>query len=555
MDIYFIRKELKTKSIFEVPMRVTYYARVSTDKEEQLTSLENQQTHYENLIKGNSNWEFVPGYIDEGLSAITTKKRERFHDMIADAKACKFDFIITKEITRFARNTLDSIENTRKLLSYGVGMLFQSDNINTLDEDSELRLTIMSGIAQDELRKLSSRIKFGHAQSIQKGVVMGNSRIYGYDKHEGALVKNEAEAEMVRQIFELYATGDYSTSKIENWLYAKGYRNYKGGKIDRNVVRKIITNPKYMGYYCGNKVKVIDLFTKKQKFLPPEEWVMYKDEDKVPAIVDEALWHKANKIFAERSNGIKSKRTNYKTSNLFTGKLVCAEHSTPFWLKQHRIRAQEPNPTWVCSHKIKNGAGSCSTIGVKENELVAILTEVLKELSSNSTAVIEKYLQFVKEAYAKSSVDEAVKEIDSSIDRLEQKKERLLDLNIDGKLSNVEFAKRNDKYNAEITQRQAEKQKLLQSRTDKDESISKIFQLKSELTRYHEAETVELTAGIVNTFVDKIYVTATGEGHLQLQIHLNTGATVTKAVGCYENITKKMIEAQERQMAGGSAVR
>ena len=211
MDIHTARQWLKAKSIYDIPMRVTYYARVSSEKDEQLNSLGNQISYYEDFIKKNPNWTYVEGYIDEGLSAATTKKRENFHRMVDDGKAGVFDFIITKEISRFARNTLDSISFTRELLNAGVGVFFQNDNINTLDEDSELRLTIMSGIAQDELRKLSSRVKFGHAQAIKKNVVLGNSRIFGYVKDGGRLVIDQDEAPMVRELFELYATGQYST--------------------------------------------------------------------------------------------------------------------------------------------------------------------------------------------------------------------------------------------------------------------------------------------------------------------------------------------------------
>ena len=151
MDIFSARQQLRMRSIYDLPLRVTFYARVSSDSDEQLNSLDNQIHYYKELITKNQAWTYVDGYIDEGLSAATTKNRENFHRMVEDGKAGMFDLIITKEITRFARNTLDSIQYTRELLGAGVGVFFQNDNINTLDEDSELRLTIMSGIAQDEL--------------------------------------------------------------------------------------------------------------------------------------------------------------------------------------------------------------------------------------------------------------------------------------------------------------------------------------------------------------------------------------------------------------------
>ena len=147
MDIISTREKLREKTIYEIPMRVTFYARVSTDSNEQLNSLSNQVTYYEEMIRKNTAWTYVPGYIDEGLSGISTKQRENFHWMIDDAKAGKFDLVITKEISRFARNTLDSIQYTRDLLNAGVAVFFQNDNIKTIDEDSELRLSIMSSIA------------------------------------------------------------------------------------------------------------------------------------------------------------------------------------------------------------------------------------------------------------------------------------------------------------------------------------------------------------------------------------------------------------------------
>ena len=214
-------------------------------------------------IQSKPNWKFVPGYVDEGISGGSTKKRDNFNRMIRDAKAGMFDFIITKEISRFSRSTLDSIKYTQELLDYNVGVFFQNDNINTFDEDAELRLSIMSSIAQDELRKLSSRVRFGHQQAIKNNVVLGNSRIFGYTKADGKLVIDETEAPMVRELFELYATGKYTMKQLETLFWEKGYRNLNGNKIAHSTMSGMISNPKYKGHYVGNKVKVVDMFTKK----------------------------------------------------------------------------------------------------------------------------------------------------------------------------------------------------------------------------------------------------------------------------------------------------
>ena len=362
MDIFTIRQQLRVARLSDVPLRVTFYARVSTDSDEQLNSLDNQIGYYRDFISRNPAWTFIDGYIDEGLSGMTTRKRDNFQRMVQDAKDGRFDLILTKEITRFARNTLDSIRYTRELLSAGVGVFFQNDNINTFDEDSELRLTIMSGIAQDELRKLSSRVKFGHQQAIKNSVVLGNGRIFGYRKENKRLVVDETEAPMVRELFELYATDKYSMKQIESLLWAKGYRNHNGRKIAHNTMSGMISNPKYKGYYVGNKVRIVDMFTKKQKFLPPEEWVMFKDEsgEIVPAIVSEELWDAANAILAQRSKDVKQRQNQCNHANLLTGKLYCTHCGAAYYRRDSKDRQGNVGSKWVCSGKIKNGNTSRS---------------------------------------------------------------------------------------------------------------------------------------------------------------------------------------------------
>ena len=196
VSIRWLREQIRQgKTIYDLPLRVTFYARVSTEKVEQQGSLENQIQYYTRFIQKNPNWTYVPGYIDEGISGTSTYKRDSFLRMIEDAKRGMFDFIITEEISRFSRNTLDSIQYTQELLDNNVGVLFQNDNINTLDSDSEFRLIVMAGVAQDEVRKLSERLKFGFRQSIKNGHVLGNNRLWGYDKKDCKLTINGQLAE------------------------------------------------------------------------------------------------------------------------------------------------------------------------------------------------------------------------------------------------------------------------------------------------------------------------------------------------------------------------
>lgn len=532
MDILNVRALLRTQRIYDVPLRVTYYARVSSESDEQLNSLGNQVSYYEEFIRKNERWVFVPGYIDEGLSAATTKKREQFHRMIADAHAGLFDLIITKEITRFARNTLDSIQYTRDLLGCGVGVFFQNDNINTLDEDSELRLTIMSGIAQDELRKLSSRVKFGHQQAIKKGVVLGNSRIFGYDKDDGRLVINEQEAPLVRQLFELYATGNYSMKKLETFFWEQGYRNHNGKKISHTTMSGIIANPKYKGYYVGNKVKVIDLFTKKQKFLPEEEWVMYKDEsgDTVPAIVSEAVWEKANTVLRRRSEDVKNRQGISNHGNLLTGKLICANCGVPYYRKESKSKKTgEVNSKWVCSGKIKNGTASCGSIPLYENELKPLLLEVLRDTEADAKAMIGRYTEMFQTLSRDGTVPRRIAELERFIDGVQKKKQKLLSLASSGALSDADFISMNHACTQEMEEAQKELAELnAKQEADKDfhrhiEAIRRVLNDAGE-----DAAKGFVNTEFVETYIDKILVTPREDGSLKLEIKIFTGETTEK---------------------------
>ncbi len=563
MDIHSIRQALRTKSVYDIPLRVTFYARVSSESDEQLNSLGNQVSYYEEFIRKNAAWEYVPGYVDEGLSAATTKKREDFHRMVEDGKAGLFDLIITKEITRFARNTLDSILYTRELLSAGVGVFFQNDNINTFDEDSELRLTIMSGIAQDELRKLSSRVKFGHAQAIKKNVVLGNSRIFGYVKDGGRLVIDEDEAPMVRELFELYATGEYSMKQIETLFWEKGYRNHNGKKIAHTTMSGMISNPKYKGYYVGNKVKVIDLFTKKQKFLPPEEWVMFKDEsgEIVPAIVSEEMWDKANAFLKKRSEDVKGRQGICNHANLLTGKLYCTHCGAAYYRRESVDRQGNKNSKWVCSGKIKNGADSCPSFAVYEEELKPLLFEVFRETEADAQALVEEYIEMYKALGDGEDTAKQIAALRQQIELAQKKKSKLLGYNAAGQLSDRDFLSMNKDCEKEIDTAERQIYDLEQQQLSKEDFRKQIDTIRRVL-REAERDAAQglISKEFVDRYIDKIFATPEEDGSLRLQIKIFTGESTEKYLenlrtsaarrdrelaGCTGHTFKKMIESYE----------
>ena len=246
------------RGIFEMKIAVAYYARVSTEKDEQLNSLDNQRRFYEEFIRSNPNWTFAGGYVDEGISGTSVAKREQFLQMIEDAEQGKFDLIVTKEISRFARNTLDSIRYTRELLRHGVGVFFQNDNINTFDKDAELRLTIMSSIAQDEVRKLSERTRFGFKRAQENSVLLGQNNLFGYNKVDGRLEIVESEAEIVREVFERYVAGDLGLRAIANDLDSRGIVGRQGKPVTYSTLYGMIRNPKYKGCYAGRRYATRD---------------------------------------------------------------------------------------------------------------------------------------------------------------------------------------------------------------------------------------------------------------------------------------------------------
>ena len=549
MDIHEVRQMLRYKTIYEIPLRVTYYARVSSDSDEQLNSLGNQITYYEDLIRKNLPWTFVPGYIDEGLSGISTKKRENFNRMVEDAAEDKFDLVITKEISRFARNTLDSIRYTRELLNHGVGVFFQNDNINTLDEDSELRLSIMSSIAQDELRKLSSRVKFGHQQAIKKSVVLGNSRIFGYQKDNKRLVIDEDEAAMVRELFELYATGNYSMKQIEQIFWEKGYRNHNGNKIAHTTMSNMISNPKYKGWYVGNKVKVVDMFTKKQKFLPPEEWVMFPDEtgEIVPAIVSEKLWDTANAVLRRRSADVKNRQGICNHANLLTGKLFCTECGMPYYRRESQDKKGNKNSKWVCSGKINNGKESCASFPIYEEELKVLLYEVFRDTSEISAAMVAEYQRMYSELTQGENLLKRIKGIEAKIELNLKKKNKLLELVSLDSITPRNYKEMSDECEREADELEKELADLKNQHASNEEFKTHIEKVRSVLRMAEEcAGTSAITKEFIDTFIEMIYVTPQDDGSMRLDVKIFTGDTTEKYLRKLERRAGHMNPEDER---------
>ena len=525
MDVRKIRNELRMgRSIYDLPLRVTFYARVSTDMDAQLNSLENQVQYYTELIQSKPNWTFVPGYIDEGISGGTTKKREDFNRMIRDAQAGLFDFIITKEISRFSRSTLDSIKYTQDLLEYNVGVLFQNDNINTLDSDSEFRLVVMSGVAQDEIRKLSERIKFGFRQSIKNGRVLGNDKLYGYDKKDCVLTINEEEAEIVRIIFDLYANHGMGTRKISQKLLEMGYTSREGNSFNVLTIRHMLENPKYKGWYCGNKSQSIDYRTKKKVFLDESEWVMYPDPT-IPAIVPEELWDRANAIYKERRKQMKEHASgaSYHNRYAYSGKIICEEHGTTF----HRHVLKNKNgdsEAWQCRVYRSKGRAGCSAPQIRGEELDQIMAEIFSQMVKDKNTIINSLLAVLQSVPQEVDYSKARFRVEDEMEAVHMKKDRLLDLNMDGAISNAEFKTRNDALNTQLRALEAQLVTIQIEEQRQKESALDVGKIRAALEKELSFEE-GINSNLVATILDRVIVkkeSTRNEIHLDIFLKLGT---------------------------------
>jgi len=521
MNVLRIRNEMRNgKTIFDLPLRVTFYARVSTDKDEQLNSLENQVQYYTELIRSKPNWTYVDGYIDEGISGTSTKKRDSFLRMIADAKAGRFDFIITKEISRFSRSTLDSIKYTQELLEHDVGVLFQNDNINTLDSDSEFRLVVMAGVAQDEVRKLSERLKFGFRQAIKNGHVLGNDRLWGYDKKDCRLTINEAEAVIIRRIFDLYANKGLGVRTISKILYDEGYTSRQGNAFNVLTIRHILCNPKYKGWYCANMSQTVDYRTKRKVFLDESEWIMYPDPS-IPAIVSEELWDRAHAIYKKRSAEARAHKSaaGYHNRYPYSGKLICEEHQASF----HRQVLDSGKEVWQCRVYRNRGRAGCSAPQLRTNELDQIMADIFTGMTEDRDAIIRAVITVLQAVPQEHDYGKDIRRIEDEINAIAAKKDRLLEMSIDGILSKSEFKQRNDGFNKQIERL---KQKLEELRGEAQRSDITIGQL----TKIREALERILSFGdgidskLVTTILDHIIVKKEStKERICLEIHLKFG--------------------------------
>ena len=484
------------EKIYNLPLRVCYYCRVSTDSDVQLNSLDNQLEYYENYIKSKPKWIFSGGYIEEGKTGVRVDVRPSFKKMIQDAKHNKFDLIITKEVSRFARDLEDSIHYIRELKDSGVGVFFENQNLNTFDYNSELILNIMFNLAQDESRKLSSRVKFGHRQAIENGHVLGSSNITGYRKDNCRLVIVENEAKFIKTLFELYATGNYGFLKLSKKLSELGYLNKKGKLYDKDSLKRMIENPKYKGYYRARTYEILDYRTKRRKKNNLDEQVLYKCKDgSIPAIISEELWNQANKILKSRTKGYEN--NNYWSGGLkyaFSSKIYCKEHNTSF--QRSHGNKNKSRPIWSCGMYLQHRLAACKSPIIAEVDLYNIMSSIMISIVPQKTNIIKNMLKLYENIDKNDYYDKELKLLNTKIKIIEEKKSMTLELVFNGDISKESVKVQFDKYEQEI-------KSLNEKKTIIIKQVKQLNDSNNNLNVMAELIEKELNGGSLSEFIRK----------------------------------------------------
>ncbi|MDO4300081.1 MAG: recombinase family protein [Clostridia bacterium] len=356
MRVRIINPNLQPKKL-----KVCAYCRVSTNSDEQALSLENQTSTYERLIKSNPEYEFAGVYHDKAMTG-SKEKRQGFQKMLSDAKAGKINLIITKSISRFARNTVTVLKYSRELREIGVGIFFEEEKINTLSSDGEVMLSTIAAIAEDELRSMSENIKWSIHKKFQRGELIISTKYFlGYDKNQyGQLIINEKQAELVRRIFNLYI-GGMSTEKIADLLNSEKVPTIKNGKWHSSTINIIIKNEKYKGDCILQKTYHPEINKQAKNKGNVTSWYI---EDNHPPIVTKEIWEKANILMAERSKN--RNPAVYSKRYPLSGLLICPYCGSTLRRKQvHNKRIE-----WWCSKSIKEGVKSCKGIHVRNEDVV-----------------------------------------------------------------------------------------------------------------------------------------------------------------------------------------
>lgn len=523
---------------------VAIYARVSSAKEAQLYALENQKQYYEEFLSRNPDWVLYKMYVDEGLSGTTTKKRESFLQMLTDAKDGKFDLIVTREVSRFARNTVDALICTRDLKRIGVEVYFIADNIWTMSEDDcELRLTIMATLAQNESKKISERSKAGQRISFMNGVLYGTGNILGYERVGRTFVVNEKQAEIVRRIFDLYLSGN-GLIKICHELERCGYVSSTGlTKWKTGTVSGILKNPFYCGKIVYRKSYVEDYLTHK-RIKNHGEMDQIEVQGSHQPLVSVEDFEAAQRILQSKASYQRNIGRGQKVSeDVWVRKMRCCCGKTLARRKWHRKKNDgDGQITYRCRSQIETGSittrknqglstdGICDSPWVQRWKLEVMLYTLFKHLWMYRDLIINNAMEALQESLLETGKKESIN-IEKRLKGYDRQLENLLDLYLDGMLEKTQYLKKKEKIENEKKQLQKENNSGIINSVNNINNIdieNRIQGICDLLKESFNEVTLQIPEEVIDVFVEKIIV---HKNHFEWYVNCNPDAVQCHVFG------------------------
>ena len=528
-------------------MNIAAYCRVSTDKEDQLNSLETQKEFFLEYTKRTGD-NLIKLYADEGISGTKIKNRKEFQRMLADAEKGLFDMVVVKDISRFARNTVDLLQSVRKLKALGIETQFLTANMTSMG-NSEFVLTIFGALAQEESANTSKRIKFGKKMNAEKGRVP--NIVYGYDKTIGDyfnLSINEEEAKVIRQMYKWYTEEGYGGAKIANMLNDRGIKTKRGNNWSQNSVCRILTNEIYTGKIINGKEEIADFLTGQRKEKDESEWlVTIRPELR---IIEDETFDKAQEILKGRHDSFKMTHERQSNKHLFSTLIRCKDCG---WSFRRTVRQYKNTYVrWVCSGHNGRGADSCpNAVAVDEEELIQVLQEYFQEVLGKKKKVIDYVIKEFQRVYkAKDENIEYERELNAELSKLRKSREKYMDMYTDDLISREELNEKIGGMRKEI-ERLENELKMVSYHLTKGEQLEAIlnstFKQMEDFTDVHEMNNTQLKRLIQKIEVDKdgnvdIFLRLIGDLGLDETVLIegaeNTGEIADRTEETIENSTK-----------------
>ncbi len=452
--------------------KVAAYARVSTDSDEQYTSYDAQVTYYTNFIKGKPNWEFVKVYADEGISGTSTKRRDEFNEMIESALNGNIDLIITKSISRFARNTLDTISITRQLKAKGVEVYFEKENLWSLDDKTEFLLTIMASIAQEESRSISQNVTIGKRWSMKEGrVSFAYKNFLGYKKVDGKIVIDESQAEIVRLIYTMFLKEGKTCTGIAEFLKSKGIPTPSGKscKWTKNTVYSILTNEKYKGDALLQKKYTAD-YLEHRMVANNGELPQYYVENNHPAIIEREAWEMVQTEMVRRS----TLGAAYSGSSIFASKLICGDCGKPYGKKKWHSTSKYAKEIYRCNAKYNKGQAQCQTPNLTEEDIKARFIKAYNLVMCDKKQVIEDTLAVIELLADTTDIDIEIVELQEKIERISSDVSLMVRENARTQQDQIKFAARYEELTKEYETQKAALEKAVKEKAYKTGKATKM---------------------------------------------------------------------------------